>query len=146
MSALRVTPVFLSAFVALNGCVSSQPVQTPPEPRDPCFHAVEICEETKVLVAMIDSAEKIEFTKIDESSKLLVSILTKSKDPVLLAKLHNLIYERINSDDQRTRKSQRKALSEAGVDVATIQQNKVHCHMVKKEKDVMEWECNRAPS
>lgn len=140
MKSLKATPAFLSALIALNGCVHSQPVQTPPNLPD--FRTLEIVEETRVNLALINSAERVELARIDESSKLLVSVLTKSKDPALLAKLYNRIYERINSDDERIQKSQRKALSDAGLSENDIRSKVIKCDEVPAKDGGMTLHCN----
>lgn len=140
MNALKITPLFFTVMLTLDGCVNSHPVQTSPEPRD--LRTLAIVEETRVNLALIASVEKVELAKIDEASKLLVGVLIKSKDPVLLTKLHNKIYDRINSDDERIRNSQRNALSNAGLSEEDIRSKVIKCEEVPSKDGGMTIHCN----
>jgi hypothetical protein len=84
----------------------------------------------------------VELAKIEESSKLLVAVLAKSKDSVLLAQLHNRIYERITSDDERVRNSQRKALSDAGLSEKDIRSKIFNCNDVPSKDGGMTIHCD----
>lgn len=143
MDALKATPVFLALL--FTGCVhKTQPV-APPQPSDPCFHAMEICEETRVNLALINSTENVERVKITESSRLFVVALkaaTEAKDWATVAKLNGMIVDHLDSSDPAVRKSQQDALGEAGLNEKDIRSKVIKCDEVPSKDGGMTLHCN----
>ena len=143
MDALNATPVFLALL--FTGCVHKTQPFVPPQPSDPCFHAMEICEETRVNLALINSTEKVELTKIQESSRLFVVALkaaTEAKDWATVAKLNRMIVDHLDSSDPAVRKSQQDALGQAGLSEEDIRSKVIKCEEVPSKDGGLTIHCN----
>lgn len=140
----RLVNVFLTAMLALGGCVSVRPAQTTilQKSNDPCLQAPEICADTQVNLALISAATEVAVVGIQQSSKLLVTVLTTSKDPVILARLHARILDRLDSSDPAVRKSQQDALGEAGLNEKDIRSKVIKCDEVPSKDGGMTLHCN----
>lgn len=143
MNRSRVTPLFLSA-VLLGGCINVRSPQSAaaPQPRDPCAVAPEICAETQVNLALIAAVKDVELSRQHETSRMLTRLLNETKDPVVLARLHARILDRLDSSDPAVRKSQQDALGEAGLREKDIRSQVIRCDEVPSKDGGMTLYCN----
>jgi hypothetical protein len=142
MNRWHLSHVFLSALLFSNGCVHQTQPAVPPEPRDPCLFAMEICKEAELNAKLLEGATAVEVATIQETSKILATILTKTKDPVTLARLHTRILDRLDSSDPVVQKSQQDALGEAGLNEKDIRSKVIKCEEAPSRDGGMTIHCD----